>query len=78
MKPTAYEHWLYKVSEGDKVVLEHLITNDLISGNEYIFNLLEEAGEDVMNENSMKNVTEYLTNKIENYETGSKRLGTRI
>lgn len=68
MKPTAYEYWLYKMSEGDRVVLEHLITNDLISGNEYVFNLLEEAGEDVMNKNSMKNVTEYLTNKIENYE----------
>ncbi len=78
MKPTAYEYWLYKMSEGDKVVLEHLITNDLISGNEYVFNLLEEAGEDVMNKNSMKNVTEYLTNKIENYETGNKRLGTRL
>jgi hypothetical protein len=78
MKPTAYEYWLYKMSEGDKVVLEHLITNDLISGNEYVFNILEEAGEDVMNKNSMKNVTEYLTNKIENYETGNKRLGTRL
>jgi hypothetical protein len=27
-RPTAYQSWLYNVSEGDEVLLEHLITTD--------------------------------------------------
>jgi hypothetical protein len=77
-RPTAYQYWLYNVSEGDEALLEHLVTSDLISGNDFIFELLEEAGEDNISEKSVSNVTKYLINKIKNYDTTSKRLGTRL
>ena len=77
-RPTAYEQWLYNVSDGDLEVIKHIITQSLIEGNQATFDLCEEAGGVDIDEESLNQTTKYLINKVENYETGSKRLGTRL
>ena len=67
-RPSAYEHWLYKVSEGDFNLIKHLITQSLIEGNQASFDLCEEAGGVKIDDQSLNDVTKYLINKVENYE----------
>lgn len=64
MKPTAYQLWLYKVSNGDFEVLKHLIKRGLIEGNESTFDLFEEAEVFTFDNESINKVINYLINKI--------------
>ena len=66
-RPSAYEQWLYKVSNGDFELIKHLITQSLIEGNQASFDLCEEAGGVDIDDTSLNNVTKYLINKVENY-----------
>jgi hypothetical protein len=77
-RPSAYEQWLYKVSDGDFEMIKHIITQSLIEGNQATFDLCEEAGGVDIDDQSLNQATKYLINKVENYETGNNRLGTRI
>jgi len=77
-RPSAYEQWLYKVSDGDFEMIKHIITQSLIEGNQATFDLCEEAGSIDIDDQSLNNATKYLINKIKSYDTTSKTLGTRL
>jgi hypothetical protein len=64
MRPTAYQIWLYKVSNGDFEVLKHLIKQELIDGKESTFDLFEESEVFTFDDESVNKVTNYLINKI--------------
>jgi hypothetical protein len=64
MKPTAYEQWLYKVSNADTTVMEHLIKSGLASGNEATFDLMEESGESTFKDDSFEVAAKYIINKV--------------
>jgi hypothetical protein len=64
MKTTAYQLWLYKVSNGEFEVIKHLIKQGLIEGNESAFYLFEEAEVFTFDDTSVNKVTNYLINKL--------------
>jgi hypothetical protein len=64
MRPTAYQLWLYKVSNGEFELINHLIRQGLIEGNESTFDLFEEAEIFTFDDESINKVTNYLINKI--------------
>jgi hypothetical protein len=66
-RPTAYEQWLYKVSDGDFEMIKHIITESLIEGNQATFNLCEEAGAVDVDDTSFNQATKYLINKVEKH-----------
>jgi hypothetical protein len=67
-RPTAYQYWLYEVSDGDFEMIKHIITQSLIEGNQATFDLCEEAGSIDIDDQSLNNATKYLINKIKSYE----------
>jgi hypothetical protein len=66
-RPSAYEQWLYKVSNGDFELIKHLITQSLIEGNQASFDLCEEAGAVDVDDTSLNQATKYLINKVEKH-----------
>jgi hypothetical protein len=64
MKETAYQLWLYKVSNGDFEVLKHLIKQGLFDDNQATFELFEESEVFTFDDESVNKVTNYLINKI--------------
>jgi hypothetical protein len=68
MRPTAYQLWLYNISEGNANTLKHFIKQGLIEGNQATFDLCEEADVVDIDELSLSDVTYYLIKKIERNE----------
>ena len=66
-RPSAYEQWLYKVSNGDFELIKHLITQSLIEGNQASFDLCEEAGGVDVDDTSLNQATKYLINKVKKH-----------
>lgn len=69
MNPTAYEVWLCRVSKMDKTIIKHIIQNDLVSGNENVFDLAIEYGQGEINDDSLNYLSECIINKVKVYET---------
>ena len=67
-RPSAYQIWIYKVSDGDFEMIKHIITQSLIEGNQATFDLCEEAGGVDIDDTSLNRVTKYLINKVKSYE----------
>ena len=67
-RPSAYQIWIYKVSDGDFEMIKHIITRSLIEGNQATFDLCEEAGGVDIDDTSLNRVTKYLINKVKSYE----------
>lgn len=68
VEPTAYQMHIYAKSEGNQAMIQHIITSDLIQGNTQAFDLCEEAKESHITRLSVYKVSQYLINKIKNYD----------